>query len=495
MSEIVFSCSSCGNSVISDDTLCGELAKCPECESEVVVPIPGLVADMKLGDFKLQKRLGNGSMGEVWLAHQESMDRRVALKVLAPKLSSDVKFIERFSKEAKNSAKLAHPNIVTAFYSGFEKGIYYLAISYVSGETIDCKLERDGLFDEKQALEITLAMAEALEYAWDEERILHRDIKPANIIINNKGIPMLLDMGISKSMNEENDLTMTGTVIGTPYYMSPEQALAEKDIDFRTDIYSLGTTLYHMVTGTVPYNATTAMAIIMKHMSEELPHPQDRNPDLSDHCATLIESMMAKDRKDRQQSWVSLQKDIKLVLQGKAPTTPSPTAGMSDEERAVAETVIKAQTNVHQEAGKKPVLNPLKAETHRPDSAETVDSSKEPAHTPKKKSKTLLIIIILVVLFFLLGFILLLAGFGVYLFASEGPVTPYRIPEENVVTPDPDDPGIIPKVYEDPLNKDPDKDSDKDPIIEDPGIIPKVHETPLKKDAKIDPSKETGPSW
>lgn len=142
----------------------GELAKCPECEKEIVVPIPGLVPDMKLGDFKLQKRLGNGSMGEVWLAHQESMDRRVALKVLAPKLSSDKKFIERFSKEAKNSAKLAHPNIVTAFYSGFEKGIYYLAISYVSGETIDCRLERDGLFEEKQALKITRAMAEAVWY-------------------------------------------------------------------------------------------------------------------------------------------------------------------------------------------------------------------------------------------------------------------------------------------------------------------------------------------
>ena len=474
MSEIVFSCSSCGNSVISDDTLCGELAKCPECENEIVVPIPGLVADMKLGDFKLQKRLGNGSMGEVWLAHQESMDRRVALKVLAPRLSSDKKFIERFSKEAINSAKLAHPNIVTAFYSGFEKGLYYLAISYVSGETIDCKLERDGLFDEKQALEITLAMAEALEYAWDEERILHRDIKPANIIINSKGIPMLLDMGISKSMNEETDLTMTGTVIGTPYYMSPEQALAEKDIDFRTDVYSLGTTLYHMVTGTVPYNATTAMAIIMKHMSEELPHPKDRNPDLSDHCATLIESMMAKDRKDRQQSWVALQKDIKLVLQGKPPLTPSPTAGMSDDERSAAETVIKAQTKVENEAKKEPTSNPLKAETHKP-------SVSEKPETPKQKKSKALLIIILLVLFFLAGIVLLIAGFGAYLFTVKpSPVEDPEPIEVNVVIPE--------------VKSEPDKDPVKDPKPEDPGFIPKVHEDPFKKGTNDTP-KGSEPKW
>ena len=412
MSEIIFTCSKCGNSVISDDTLCGEIATCPECGKDVVVPIPGLVADMKLGDFRLIKKLGNGSMGEVWLAHQESMERKVALKILAPKLSSDDKFIERFTKEAVNSAKLAHPNIVTAFYSGVEKGIYYLAISYVSGETIDCILEREGIFEEKRALEIILAMAEALDYAWNEARILHRDIKPANIIINSKGIPMLLDMGISKSLNEESELTMTGTVVGTPYYMSPEQALAEKDIDFRTDIYSLGTTLYHMVTGTVPFNATTAMAIIMKHMNEELPHPQERNPKLSDNCATLIEIMMSKERSHRQQSWAALRKDIRLVIDGQPPETPLQGDGLTNSDaRASAQTVIASHTEdkTNSEGGGKV--------EDSSDQASSTEAKSLPQNRPKKKSPLLIVLVLLFVTG--LFFIVVAAGIFFYIRSSK----------------------------------------------------------------------------
>lgn len=321
MAGIVFQCSACSHSISSDDSLCGEITSCSECGADVLVPIPGLESGATCGDFKLLERLGAGAMGEVWLAEQTSMERRVALKVLFPQLASDKRFVERFLKEAKNSAKLSHPNIVTAFHAGVDRGIYYLAISFVSGDTIESALEKAHVYEEKEALRITRDIAAALEYAWDEYKILHRDIKPANIIIDKKGVPMLLDMGISKSLDEDSALTMTGTVVGTPYYMSPEQAIASEDVDFRSDIYSLGTTLYHMLTGSVPFQAGTAMAIIMRHLHDELPPPRERNSEISENCEILLRVMMAKKREQRPQSWSALVKDITEVLEGRPPLT------------------------------------------------------------------------------------------------------------------------------------------------------------------------------
>ena len=326
MAEIDFKCPKCMKSVKSDDSLCGEFMTCPACSEEIVIPIPGLTEKMSIGDFELIEKLGSGSMGEVWLAYQQTMDRKVALKILAPKYGSDSKFIDRFMSEVKHSAKLSHPNIVTAFYAGTDKGHYYLAISYVIGKTVEDIQAEEGKFEEKRALKIVLSVVDALEYAWNEFKILHRDIKPANIMINKRGEAMLLDLGIAKSVEEESNLTMTGTVVGTPYYISPEQAMALTDIDFRADIYSLGTTLYHMVTGTVPYNATTAMAIIMKHINEDFPVPTQFNPEISDECTMLIQIMMSKEREDRQRSWGELRNDIERVLDGKMPNSTAPPA-------------------------------------------------------------------------------------------------------------------------------------------------------------------------
>ena len=346
MAGIVFKCSNCNHSVASDDNLCGEIAQCPECEKEIIIPIPGVKEGNIYGDFKLLERLGTGASGEVWLAHQQSMDRKVALKILCPKLSSDPSFIERFMKEAKNSAKLTHPNIVTAFYAGQDKGMYYLAISYINGETIETKLERDHLYEEKEALLIIKAIATALQYSWDEFKILHRDIKPANIIVNKKGVPMLLDLGISKSVHDEDaSLTMTGTVVGTPYYMSPEQAIADKDLDFRSDLYSLGVTLYHMLSGTVPFQATTAMAIIMKHLNDKFESPLNFNSKLSVNCCELLEIMMAKKKEDRQQSWKALKNDIDAVLAGKPPLSAIPKDGASTLSKSTKAMVVSNDKN------------------------------------------------------------------------------------------------------------------------------------------------------
>jgi serine/threonine-protein kinase len=407
MAEIDFKCPECSKSVKSDDSLCGEFMTCPSCSSEITIPIPGLTKGVKLGDFEILEKLGSGSMGEVWLAYQETMDRKVALKILAPKYASDSKFIDRFMSEVKNSAKLSHPNIVTAFYAGTDKGHYYLAISYVSGKTVEDVQAEKGIYNEKDALKVILSITKALTYAWDEFKILHRDIKPGNIMINKRGEAMLLDLGIAKSMEEESNLTMTGTVVGTPYYISPEQAMALTDIDFRADMYSLGTTLYHMVTGRVPYNATTAMAIIMKHINEDFPTPSQYNSELSPECARLIEIMMSKEREKRHRSWGELRKDIELVLAGKMPES---VAAPSDE------TIIAEKPS-----GKKS------------------GDEKNAKVAPKKGKKQIIVIAAVVAVIILIAVIVLIAGI---IFTTKekvpdspqsivGPVMPPEIKIEN----------------------------------------------------------------
>ncbi|HCE44550.1 MAG TPA: hypothetical protein DET40_13470 [Lentisphaeria bacterium] len=324
MSTISFECPGCHTKLVADNSLCGSLISCKDCGNSVVIPIPGITEGMKIGDFVLKSKLGTGGMGEVWLAYHAAMDRHVALKILSPKFTSNKVFLDRFAKEAKNSGKLSHPNIVTAFHAGVENGVYYLAISYVDGKNLKDRLDNGEIILEREALLITKSIVDALDYAWAECKIVHRDIKPANIIIDRKGVAKVLDLGISKSIDEDNQLTMTGTFVGTPFYMSPEQALGDKNIDFRADIYSLGATLYHMVTGTVPFDASTAMAIISRHLKDPLPPANERNPALSSQCCTLLEVMMAKRREERPQSWQEMREDVELVLKGQFPKTVPP---------------------------------------------------------------------------------------------------------------------------------------------------------------------------
>ena len=330
MAKINIVCESCGAEREVDEKLAGSVLPCAHCEASIRVPIPNIAVGVKLGGFVLEKLLGFGAMGEVWLARQLAMDRLVALKLLSREYTLDSSFIDRFLKEVRISAKMDHPNIITAFDAGCDNDIYYLAITYVDGETLEDRFERIGALPEKEALKITMEISEALCYAWNDFKIIHRDIKPANIMIDRKGVAKLMDMGISKSANEGAGLTMTGTIIGTPYYMSPEQGTGDRELDFHSDIYSLGATLYHIVTGVLPFDATTALGIVSKHITEPLPSPLDKNPAVSEQCSSLIETMMAKSKEDRQASWEEVISDIRLVLDGKFPASkPRPSPGDS----------------------------------------------------------------------------------------------------------------------------------------------------------------------
>jgi len=319
MSDISFNCPQCGAEIAADSQFAGDTAQCPSCNSILLVPMPGISGGMTLGDFKIIKRLGLGGMGEVWLAEQEAMKRKVALKILAPHLTKDEDFVNRFMQEVQLAGKLTHPNIVTAFHAGEDRGIYYLAMEFIDGCELENLLTVDKMVDEATALKVIRDIAVALDYAWSKFQILHRDIKPSNIMISSEGEGLLMDMGISKSLIEDNSLTMAGEIIGTPYYMSPEQAQADNELDFRADLYSLGATLYHVVTGSTPFDADSAVGILTQHITAPLVVPTTINSNLSDQCSELIKIMMKKNPNDRQASWKELIDDIDLVLNHKYP--------------------------------------------------------------------------------------------------------------------------------------------------------------------------------
>ncbi len=311
-------CANCSVELELSPNLEGRVIRCKECNSSVKVPISGrqINPGMMIGGFVTMKPLGVGGMGEVWLAKQKAMDRMVALKILSPKYTNDEEFVGRFMSEVKFSAKLEHPNIVTAFDAGIENDIHYLAISYVEGMQLEQVLFQQKSVPEKQALKYIRNIAVALGYSWENFKLLHRDIKPGNIMIDTKDNAKLMDMGLCKSINEDLHLTQTDVIIGTPFYMSPEQAM-EKNIDTRSDEYSLGATLYHLLTGEKPFKGNTPADIIQKHIQAPLRNPQEIKPELSDDCVELLNIMMAKKVEDRHESWDDVIEDIDLVLEGK----------------------------------------------------------------------------------------------------------------------------------------------------------------------------------
>ncbi len=283
--------------------------------------------------YRIKKLIGKGGMGAVYLATQLSMDRDVALKVLLPALAKDRGFVTRFVREARAAGKLQHANIVGGIDVGESGGYYYFVMEYVEGTPVSAILKKRGKIPEANALGIALHIARALEHAWNHQ-LIHRDIKPSNIIIARDGMSKLMDLGLARSTREDMAVTMTGVAIGTPHYISPEQARGERDLDIRTDIYSLGATLYHMATGVVPFDGDTSAVVMTKHITEKLPSPRSKNPDLSPGICRLIEKMMAKERADRYATPADLMKDIAKVARGGVPVGVKPRDRVEKSERA-----------------------------------------------------------------------------------------------------------------------------------------------------------------
>ncbi|MCK5806171.1 MAG: SUMF1/EgtB/PvdO family nonheme iron enzyme [Lentisphaeria bacterium] len=312
--RMTFKCPQCGRELEADSSSFGTKMTCLHCREEVVAPTakvgPGTIID----DFRLEAELGAGGMGRVFLATQLTMDRQVALKVLAPALVADPGYIERFRHEVRLAARLEHPNIVTSFHAGEDGGIHFLVMAYIRGESLDRRIERSGAVREQEAVNICLSVADALGYVWGECGILHRDIKPANIMVDQRREVKLMDMGLAKNVNDTQGLTITGATVGTPLYMSPEQARGRADLDFRADMYSLGATLYHLVCGQVPFAGESNLDILNKHLHDPVPDVRLHGPAVSDACWHLIEMMMAKNRDQRCASWGECIARMKAVL-------------------------------------------------------------------------------------------------------------------------------------------------------------------------------------
>lgn len=317
MTVVRISCKKC-DTMFNADTNFGSNLQCPNCGTQVQFQMNLLSPGMEFEGFKVIRKLGTGGMGEVWLAEQLSMSRQVVLKILHPELAADKSFVERFHHEIKLAGKLSHPNIVTALHAGVYNGIYYMAMTYVDGVQLEDLLKIDKRLPEKKALRILRPIAEALAYAWNTHKILHRDIKPANIMLDTGNVPKLMDMGISKSVNEDNGLTITGTFMGSPVYMSPEQAKSEREVDCRSDIFAFGATLYHLVTGLQPYETGSLMEVLTQLISADpLPSPKTKNPALSDECSDFIEYLTKKDPSKRPQTWEAVISCIDKILKEK----------------------------------------------------------------------------------------------------------------------------------------------------------------------------------
>jgi len=265
----------------------------------------GKSSTSQLGDFRLVKRLGEGGMGTVFKARQLSMDRDVALKVLPKHLARDKDFVDRFYREARASAKLDHPNIVRGIAVGEEKGFHYFAMEFVDGETCEKILAERGKFEVGDAVKIATDIARALEHA-HAKGLVHRDIKPENILITQQGAVKLADLGLAKEANENNSLTQTGSGFGTPFYMPPEQARNAKHVDQRSDLYALGATLYHLLTGKLPFVGDTAIEVLTaKEEGQHVP-ARRHDPTIPQILDLVIDKMMAKDPKNRYQTAVEV---------------------------------------------------------------------------------------------------------------------------------------------------------------------------------------------
>lgn len=269
--------------------------------------------------FRMMKKLGAGAMAKVYLANQVSLDRLVAIKILPRKFMANEEFVERFYAEGRAAAKLNHPNIVGAYDVGHAGDYHYFVMEYVEGKTVYDDLAEGKVYSEADALDLVLQIARALEHS-HKAGFIHRDVKPKNIMITTQGVAKLADMGLARAVSDvEAAEAEQGKAYGTPYYISPEQIRGLLDVDFRCDIYGLGATFYHMVTGRVPFDAPNPSAVMHRHLKDELTPPDHINPKLTAGIGEIIEVCMAKNPNERYATTSDLLHDLECVKRGEPP--------------------------------------------------------------------------------------------------------------------------------------------------------------------------------
>lgn len=269
--------------------------------------------------YEILDQVGQGSMGIVYRARQLSLDRTVAIKVLSPRLTHKKGHVEWFLKEARTVARLNHANIISGIDSGQAGGHRYFVMEFVDGPSLSDIIERGGALDEGRALDFACQIARALDYA-HRNHLIHRDIKPHNILVAPGGVAKVCDLGLAKRPvgdavgSKRKGSGEGGGIFGTPYYISPEQVRGLDEIDIRSDIYSLGMTLYTMLTGRVPFHGRQRTAVLAAHLAEYLDDLEDICPDLLSRTYDVFEAMTAKDRNERYANPSELIDDLQLCI-------------------------------------------------------------------------------------------------------------------------------------------------------------------------------------
>jgi eukaryotic-like serine/threonine-protein kinase len=270
------------------------------------------VGDVIAGRYTLQELVGAGGMSSVYRAHDELLDRHVALKILHPTYREDEDTVERFRREARAVARLSHPNVVTVIDRGEEDGHQFIVFEYVDGVTLKDHLARQGPLPVEEAVGIAVDVGEALAYA-HAQGIVHRDVKPQNVIMNGDGAPKVTDFGIARSVDVDKGVTQTGTVVGTGDYIAPEQASGEPVVP-ASDVYGLGCVLFELLTGSPPFSGTGFVDVAMQHIHAPVPSVRERRADVPPRVAAAVERALAKDPADRFESMDAFVAELRASL-------------------------------------------------------------------------------------------------------------------------------------------------------------------------------------
>lgn len=330
---VTMSCARCRNVIDVTGLQPGDGITCPYCGNEFLIT-------RQFGNFLLERQVGAGGMGAVFLGRDVSLNRVVAVKVLKPELVSDQKFLATFLREAEITASLNHPNVVQVYAFGQHEGVYYMVVEYISGGSLDDKIAKLGQITELEGIEIGIAVARGLECALQRGGLIHRDIKPGNILFNSNNTPKVVDFGLSLSFETTDHFD--GEIWGTPYYVAPEKLEREPE-DFRSDLYSLGATLFHAISGRPPYEGEDPNEVAMKHLSGSVISLKAFVPGISDQTAYAVSKAMARYPEDRYESYAAF---IEQLEDAKRRITDPSFRNHQKEDVAILETDAGAKYNL-----------------------------------------------------------------------------------------------------------------------------------------------------